>query len=131
MIYINMKPEDQKRCKDMVRFFCEEIGTDAENEILSRINEGKEVIIAAQNGSIIGAIGFYILDDKAIGDFFYVSPKYRNHMIGGKLHKEACKEIKRRGLKKMIVFVHEKRLNLYTKLGYQHKLHILEKEVEA
>lgn len=111
--------------------FC--IETNADDDalalILQRIEDGRTVTFAAENGSVCGVLGYIQTGDRAIPDFFFVKPEYRQGIIGGKLMKVASKHAKMYGVKKIIPMVTEDKESLYTKLGFKRKYIMLEKEI--
>jgi N-acetylglutamate synthase-like GNAT family acetyltransferase len=128
MIYRLLHNDEQAITHDLIRQFCIETnaGVAAWKEIIARTNMN---IAVAENGSLAGCAGYYVLGDKAIFDFLYVLPEYRNGMVGGRLHKMGTEHAKAQGVKTIVIFTYPETAQRYLKIGYKTKFHVVEKEV--
>ncbi len=128
--YVKIKRPNTPEIREMVRLFAEETGADpgACEMIQNRLS--KMNVFGAINNHLIGIGGYYVLGaDKVVFDFLYVVKEHRGKSIAGRLHRMAVEEVKKSGLKKILVFAKPERAIGYMKRGYSDKLRLLELEV--
>ncbi len=125
--YVKIKRPDTPKIREMVRLFTEETGADqgACEMIQNRLS--KMEVFGALNNHLVGIGGYYVLGaDKVVFDFLYVQSEYRSRSIAGRLHRMAVEEVKKSGIKKILVFAKPERAIGYMKRGYADKLRLLE-----
>lgn len=96
---------------------------DSKENVTKQIEFDKEsIIIAEENNTIIGSVIIVFSPWESFIFHLAILPEYQNQGIGSKLLNEAEKQLKKKGAKKVSLFVHienKKLINFYKKRNWQ------------